>query len=350
MSFASAKLAYLEKQNPPHLDQVAGLLAHTLSEQHGIYFLARMMQALAVLQDFKGRSTQELEKFNEDKQARLVRIIREFGDAEPATPLRQTDIRIVASTTPNAFTVHEPDDSYGIAFDDALYDMLTILTMAAVAAFNARDLQVYSRFCFHVFQLYFLAPNPSIVADYEQLATMYTGMERPLQAMIGDVRDTCSRFIVAHEAAHIALGHFKTDKAAVYKFQPDLQATEISAFDYACEFEADAWAANLLLRLAAGNTRAEIATIQTPPLLMTFLAHLGTLGEGMAILSDKLRERHPPEDQRRAKLRAAATRNSLGRSDRPDLILQIGDFMAQMDSPLSPEARADLRASLKKSS
>jgi hypothetical protein len=350
MTLASARLAYLAKKNPPHLDQFATILASTIDEQHGILFLARISQSLAILQDFSGRTLQDLERFNMEKQTRLERTIREFGDAEPTCLLGLTDIRLVTGTTPYVFAIHEPDDSYGIGFDEALYDIFAILTIAALAAFRNKDLEIYKRFCFHVFQLYFMGPHPSIIADFEQLAMMYAGSAPPIRAMIGDVRDTCTRFILAHEVAHIALGHFKRHKAAVYNFQPGVQPTEISGFpDYACEFEADAWGADLLLRLAGGNMRSEIAAIQTPPLLMTFLAHIGTLGEGMAILSDRLRACHPPEEERRAKLRAAAEGNSRERRRRPDLVLQIGDFLAQMDSPLNPEARASLRASLKKS-
>ncbi len=349
MTRALAQLAYLKKKHPRGVDRVGLIMKEALSEQHAIMFVARMDRALALMHGFTGATIDDLRAFERARQDRCHRMIQDAVGAAPATPLGRTGFDIVPALTPNAFVVHvQADDSYAIGLDDALDDMLAVLTLAALAAFTNKDIGIYTRYCLHVFGLFYGSPHPSIVDHFDQLAAMYVGSKAPIRLMIDDMREMGLRFILAHEAAHIALAHFRSRHAEVVSVQPDLQASEVSAFDdNSCEFEADSWAAEHLLQLTQGDRRRLLAAVQMPPLVLTLLHHIGTLGEGMAILGRVMQARHPPARERRARLREKAGAYNALHGVNLEVILQIGDFLAELDSPLPRHVRDSLKASIR---
>jgi hypothetical protein len=349
MNRALAQLAYLKTKYPRGVDRVGLILKDALGEQHAILFVARMDRALALMNGFTGATMEDLRAFESAKQERCRRMIGDCAGAAPASPLSRTAFDIVPALTPNAFVVHvQADDSYAIGLDDALYDSFTVLTLAALAAFSNKDIEIYKRYCFHVFGLFYGSPHPSIIDDFEQLAAMYTGSAAPIKLMIDDMREMSVRFILAHEAAHIALTHFRSRHAEVVGFKPDVQGSQVSAFDdHACEFDADAWSAKHLFQLTRNDPRRQLASVQMPPLIMSFLHHIGTLGEGMAILGQVMRAKHPPEQERRARLRDKASAYNAMHDVKVDLILQIGDFIAELDSPLPRRLRDSLKGSVR---
>ena len=348
MNRALAQLAYLKNKHPRGVDRFGLIMKQAISEQHAIIFVARMDQALALMNGYTGTTADDLRAFEKAKQTRCRRMIEDCAASAPATPLSRTEFDIVPALTPNAFVVHvQADDSYAIGLDDAFYDMFTVLTLAALAAFRAKDIEIYNTYCFHVFGLFYGSPHPSIIDAFEKLADSYVHSAPGIKRMIDDMRETAVHFILAHEAAHIALTHFHSKHAANLSLEPGVQGSEVSAFDDSgCEFQADAWAAEHLVQLTRNDPRRQIAAIQMPPLAMTFLHHIGTLGEGMAILGKVMRAKHPPEQERRARLRDKA--GSHMQDAQVDLILQIGDFIAELDSPLPQDVRDSLKASIKR--
>lgn len=330
MNLAAAQLDYLRKANTSAVDRNAGVLAQALGRKDaGIMFAARMDQAFAILGGFSGTTASDLHAFQQSKIERCRRALADYSADAPGTALARTEFGLAPATVPNAFAMRVRND-YAIGADDAMFDLLTVLTVAAFVAYSQKDIGIYDRYCQQVFGLYYLAPHPSILDAFEALAGHLRGSFAGYQAMISDIREMHMRFLIGHECAHIALGHFQTEGSATFEAQPGALSSNVSAFEhYACEYAADAWAIGAMARHAKGNPRLLIAASQTPVLTLVFLQHLNVQAEALNLLAKVMRLKHPPEADRRERL--AVISDELIRSERISLTLirEVADFVAE---------------------
>jgi hypothetical protein len=335
MNRAAAQLAFLKEHHQSAVDRQATILAQVIDEQVGIMFAARMDRAFALMNGFRGSSAADLKAYLASRTAQYENVVRSFGEVVPDDRFARTSVGVAPTMVPTAFALHSKlDDSYAVGIDDGLFDMLNVLTLAAVAAFRAKDLNLYAGYCIHAFGLFYHVPQPSIVSAFEQLAKTYTDSAAQIRAMMDDMRVMNLRFVLSHETAHIALGHFEDRKPTQFSFDPQVQDSEVSAFDgFAEEFQADARAAEVMVLQAGDNPRALFAATQAPTLTLTLLKHIGVLARDLEGLNRIMRRHHPPEVERRARLREMAKAHRARPDAGPDLILQIADFIDPYDGP-----------------
>jgi Zn-dependent protease with chaperone function len=335
MSLASAQLEYLKQKNPTSVDRFAFILASLYGVEKGIYFAARMDYALALLNGYQGQTASDLRAYLSEKEARCKRIVGDFSKLASDTSLASVDTALVPASTPNAFALAvKADQSYAIGLDESLLDLLTILTHASFAAYTTKDIRIYQNFCLHSFDLYYhhMPPHPCIVDNCAELAAQYVSSFAGYRDMLLDIREMSIRFLLGHESAHVALKHFESGSAARFSFIPGNENSEVSAFDHqACEYDADAWAAEHMFLHASNDQRKCFAATQTPPLIMMFLGHMSALGREIAPLYELMRHKHPPAQERHVRLRTGADRYTKDSKAVPTLILEIGDFIAKHD-------------------
>ncbi len=243
----------------------------------------------------------------ERQREAVLRHIAEVSAAFPQAQLPAIDFQFVRTSTPNAFTARvAKDDSHAIGLDYGVSNLLHTLFVAAMAAHQVGEFQIFSLIAAKLVGLFHVG---DVVEGLEEDLSMLHGLYQRSPASTRDIVDGFGAavvdFVVTHELGHIALGHFR--RAVAPSLTTAGETIAVSAFDHEREFEADAWAMHAMLQVAGDDVRKLTFAAATPFLCMTMMAYASRLHEPSTDVGRLLLRTHPPERERAARLRALAS-------------------------------------------
>jgi hypothetical protein len=310
----------------------------------GTILAARIDMAMALMSGFPSTpndtfqtNLEKLEIYKKDRRARITNVIASMDAVRFDLKEKTIDFDYVPMIGPMAFVLHRrPDDSYAIGMDEGLREIFAVLTLAALHSTgrNGIDLRFYDYYFESVFRLNYwaitddLLPNEDFVQALQDLSLRYRKMEPSLRAFVDDLRDRAIDFVIYHELAHVALGHFDNlspRSMGILAQHPN----EISAFatqgdDFSAEFAADAFAVELMV-VNAEDDRARFTAWQAPIVAMTILKHLQARAGGSTELARMMRASHPPMEERLKRVRALCLEHRDDNEMATGLMLQIAD-------------------------
>ncbi len=245
------------------------------------------------------------------QRAAVLRHIAEVATAFPAAGLQGVDFQFVPTYTPNAFTARvAKDDSYAIGLDYAVPNLLHTLFVAAMLANQTGNFDFFGTGCARLVSLFHVGrPAPGLEEDLLMLHEVYRNTPESTRAIIDGFGQSVVEFVITHELGHIALGHFLRAKAPSLS-TPQAGPIDVSAFDHQREFDADAWAMEALLRVAGDDPRRLTFAAAVPFLSMTMMSFASRLHKPATDIGRLLRDTHPPEAERAARLRALAAKQT----------------------------------------
>jgi len=264
------------------------------------------------------------------QRAIVLSHIAEVVAAFPEAVFPHIDFQFVRTGTPNAFATHvAKDDSYAIGLDHGVMNLLHVLFVAAMAAHQVHDFNIFGVSAARMVGLFFLGkPADDLEDDVELLHGLYTRSSDSTRSIIDGFAETAVRFVIAHELGHVALSHFRQGRASSFQMHPGGMA-DISAFDHEREYEADAWAAAALLKIAHNDVRRLTLAGAVPFLCFTIMAFVSRLHEPATELGRLLRSSHPSDELRATRLREFASRRAcqVPVTNALDLLVKIDRFL-----------------------
>jgi hypothetical protein len=148
------------------------------------------------------------------------------------------------------------------------------------------------------------------------------------------VSSHATKFALYHELAHIHLKHFSKSEA---ERLPDTDSGRISAFEQELEFEADQFA-NQHLRGSGDNWGEAVAAMVGPPTFLYLLALKEAVAPTPAPASGAIFRKHPPSQQRAARLKSGSSPTV---SWRPiTAMLRVPEFLLSILESAAFEANA----------
>lgn len=120
--------------------------------------------------------------------------------------------------------------------------------------------------------------------------------------------NTAIAFTIAHEVAHIVLGHLDGAHAKTLRVTEDGPLSHASAMDSKdYEIEADVWAAETLLGRARGNFEGQTLALSVPALVFCLSALVAEMTAPIATpIASAIRDTHPPYIERAQRLHTLA--------------------------------------------
>lgn len=219
------------------------------------------------------------------------------------------DFQFVESHTPNGFAAWHPgDNSYAIGIDPALWSSFSVLTLAAILAYDTREpdillgmAQRFARSLFH--------KSPVRAEDFEELISLMYERAPVLAKQLSELSGPFYvQLLIAHEVGHIVLGHLLETAARRFSFGDGEKPIPISGMKWEDEFAADTWALDNLLNLAGVDIVQRTLAV-LPVLFFDLLAIVESLHMPETEIARVLRESHPPPRERANHCHAWAARH-----------------------------------------
>lgn len=302
---------------------------------------------LAVLSGFPAETTESVEEvakalrgFKSWQRDRAKKPLDELSELLPKVGIQCIGFEFVPEVGPTAFIFREPaDGSVAIGFDEGLREMFSVLSVAAIHASKAENLELYGLFFEHMFRLHYWdiapvgQPKGRVWEDLLQLSDSYAGSFDGFKGMCDDMRDRAVDFIICHEAAHLECGHLSDDPSRCVKVAIGSEDGNIPVSgSHDDEFEADRRGVELLLK-SSKDKRAVFTAYQMPVFAMTVLKHIEHRASAFGEVASILRKTHPPADERRARLRDQCVEiaASEGTDVESAFFLRTADFIDKFD-------------------
>ena len=297
-TYAELTLRFLEQQYPVREEVVDRVVR--AGETGAIRVLFALMGT-------PGASIPEFARRMRERQTEICRsVIHRVSVARQNPGPAPIAFALVGTESPNAVAIHDAnDDSFAIALDPGPVNLFNGVFLAALYALRSGDLPVLAWTLRDFVHSIFLN---RIVPGFEECQLRLFKRMGSYQSAFGNVGDTMLRFIVAHEMAHIELGHFRQENTPRMKLLPDAKGEEeISAFDHDREFAADAWAVeHLKSSLPPTATVIEAAGLRLlPPVFFAIAGLAQELHPPQTPIGRKLSDSHPSPWERGRRLRAA---------------------------------------------
>lgn len=223
-------------------------------------------------------------------------------------------IDVLKTQYPNAIVLHfEEDQSYAIGFDPSLFNMIEHILMTCmriVSATNEDSIQdIYEATSLYL-EVVFAHVNMSIYEAHVE------NLEEVLGKMLLLTRDSASEhrqnlnwvlrlmalyFIITHELAHVACGHFQDCRPQTCH-SVHTGGALFSTFAHEQEYQADEWSYNVLMSLEQDG-RIKSYMSQSFQLLFSILALLEKLYQPKTLVGQHFVSRHPKATERLLRLK-----------------------------------------------
>lgn len=267
----------------------------------------------------------------------ILAFISTLAAAAPDAKFCNVEFNFVTIGIPNAFAAHVvSDESYAIGLDHAAPVMLNILFVAALIAYDKKDFSIFASCAaeivgclFNIKHFFDTRNDDDFAAGMYMLHQYYRQSSRGIQEIIDGFGISATHFIVAHELGHIQLGHFQKQRVSALQLSNGDAQTDVSAFpDHACEFEADLWAAEWLLKSAGTDVRQQTFAVIVPFLCFTILTFTSRLHEPAVAIGRLLRSTHPPDAARASRLADYAGRQlHVPPTNALDMLVKLTSFL-----------------------
>ncbi len=312
---------------------------------------------------FKGADLSTKEKMEKAKQLYLKLIskqnqqheqfVREFLFAMarryPNSGFETVGFAFFNTDSENAITFHVPqDDSYAIGLDYGMPSIFafTFPTLLHVKLQGRSNLEWLLALC-DIVQRQFYADGRvgEVEARTKERAMKRMIQENYLEKESSQALEMVFKFLIAHELGHIHLGHFKTKKAThLSTVQPGNDNADVSTFDHAAEYEADAFAMQALREIAGDSPIQQTLARHVPSIFFSIFTIAKMLYQPMTPLGRHFNSSHPDSWSRAQRLLPPASEK--GNSSDP-IIRAISDLpeviATERNTPEFNSATADIQ-------
>lgn len=188
--------------------------------------------------------------------------------------LRNVDVFHVFIDSPNAITLFDSNDrSYAIGVDPSFWRAICTLYWDAALCRRANDQRMFLIFATKTVGWFWVGSPTDSTDDYEGFVNFVQENTPDLWHFGRDLVNTAIAFTIAHEVAHIVLGHLEGPHATSLRLTDSGPVSLSSALDSEDEeIAADEWAAEALFSHWADNDTKKRALAVSVPALCFCLA------------------------------------------------------------------------------
>ena len=160
--------------------------------------------------------------------------------------------------SPNALTLFDPNDrSYAIGIDPGFWHAITFLYLDAALGQRVNDPRWFLVLATKTVQWIWIGSKKDWTQDLDDMVEFVQTSAPDIWRLARDVLNTAIAFTIAHEVGHIVLDHLDGPHATDLRLTDRRPAIRASAMDSKDpELEADAWAADALLRVGRRRLQA----------------------------------------------------------------------------------------------
>jgi tetratricopeptide (TPR) repeat protein len=261
-----------------------------------------------------GPGSPETDDAGDAAQAEAIRAAVATGtwlaDAVPEPTFRRVDYQCLAIAGPVAFTAHAgEDDSYAVALDIEFAGLLPPLFVAAAAAQQQRDFSLFRPCAESLVGAFYHGLRPEFAPGLDLLERLQQTAPIWVPYVCKEFGGAAIRFAVLHELGHIHLGHFHNPGTPAEQIPLREGSVAVSAFaDHDCDYKADEWAAEWNWKAAHDDRQRQAFAVAAPALCLQILSFLAPSWPPGSGIGQRLRDAHPPEARRAARLRDFARR------------------------------------------
>jgi hypothetical protein len=229
-------------------------------------------------------------------------FILETAKLYPGSGLERVEFAFLVTDNPNAVVFHEPqDNSFAIGLDHGMFDLFGSVFAAAVHAMERKLENLYWVEAMLDFVIVAFSDYPA--RGLEERVERRTKEMLYLDGIQALATRIAVRFLIAHELAHIHLGHFTTRRPSNIGSVTGGNATgEISTFDHDSEHEADQWARTAVLQAAAKTHQEVVLSVHVPCIYFIVVALAKTMYSPRIRLGEHMTDSHPDVWERASRL------------------------------------------------
>lgn len=251
---------------------------------------------------FANELTKRLLLSQSQNHERFVRdFIHTMDTLYPNSGFRRVGFAFFNTDVPNAVTFHvEVDDSYAIGLDYGSVSLFafTFPTLLYSRLNNLENLEWVTALL-DIIQIQLLEDDGSS----KQRSMRRLMREHELEAVSSRALEMTFRFVIGHELAHYHLQHFRNKRATrLNTIGTGTPQDRVSTFDPNSEFEADAWAADALLKFARDNPLKHTLARYIPGLMFGVQSLAWAIYEPRTSLGRHVKDSHPDPWQRAQRL------------------------------------------------
>ncbi len=254
----------------------------------------RLQAARDLLKDLTTRDNRQHEQF-------VRQFFTDMGGRYPRSGFDRLGFVFFNTDSPDAIALHDrEDDSYAIGLDYGMIGLFAF-TFTPLLHSRLRNLEnlTWVSALVDIVLLQFHGYREGV-----QRRSYSRMIEGHYLNEVGSLAlQMVVKFVLAHELGHIHLGHFKDQQATrLNALGTGGESEEISTFAHAAEYEADAWAAQVLRQLA-GPGAVEVALAHyVPAIYFGIFALAKALYVPRTPLGRHIRDAHPDPWQRAQRL------------------------------------------------
>lgn len=238
----------------------------------------------------------------------------------------------VDTQTPNGFAAwHPDDDSHAIGLDPSMWAVFSALTFAAgFAEMTKNPAVLIDAARAHAISAFLKGANPP--SEVEEVSLRMHRNAPPILRELESLSESFYvTFLLAHEVAHIELGHLRAADTKRMQFDPASAAIPISALDWEKEFAADRWALDAMLRIAAWDNVQRTLAVTLPVIYFDLAALLETMYAPTKDIGRVLRATHPPPRERANRcFQWRATHREIPPDDLMRWLVNIGHYVRSL--------------------